>query len=239
MNIAIFQDVTTEENLFALEQAAETYENLYVEMDQPEQRKFVKDQAAHIIGILKKLDRVRIDKSRDYKIKVEDEAGLIKARLEAANKPFTLLIDEYKLVREKEIAKKKAREEVKQLALQIPLDHDDALLMNKMFDFERAEVERERLANETRIANEATEAERVNSAQAVIDAVNAEQAKHDATKRRELAAKTAREADTVNKAAKNNAAMACFMTAGLSAEDAKLAVKSIAANRIDNVVINY
>jgi hypothetical protein len=170
MNISIFKEVTTEESLAALEKSAETYENLYVEMDQPEQRKFVKDSASHISVLIKKIDRFRIDHKRDHNVQVDSEAALITARLECANKPFTLLIDEYKLVREKQISKQKAREAAKQLALQIPIDHDDGLLMNKMFDFEKDEIIREQQSRDQLIANEAAEAERARSAQALIDA---------------------------------------------------------------------
>jgi hypothetical protein len=246
MNISIFQDVTTEESLLALEKSAETYENLYVEMDQPDQRKFVKEQAAHIFGVLKKLDRVRIDKSRDYKVMVEAEAGLIKARLEGANKPFTDLIDEYKIVREKELAKQKAREAEKQLAIQIPIDHADGLLMNKMFDFEKAEAIRE---DQKRIDLLAAQAIK-DAEQRLIDQVA--QSKIDQQKALDdeafrIASKLIsdqaeidrRAADEEHCRKRNLEAVACFEKGGLSNKDSILAVRLIAANRIDYIDINY
>jgi hypothetical protein len=246
MNISIFQDVTTEENLFALEQAAETYQNLYVEMDQPEQRKFVKEQAAHIFGVLKKLDRVRIDKSRDYKVQVEAEAGLIKARLEGANKPFTNLINEYKIVREKELAKQKAREAAKQLLIQFPIDHADGLLMDKMFDFEKAEAIREDQKRIDLIAAQAikdAEQRLIDQlAQAKIDqdkAIDDEKARQAAKVTSDKNALQIREADKENCRIKNNRAVKCFEDGGLSSNDAVLAVRLIAANRVTNIKINY
>jgi hypothetical protein len=246
MNISIFQDVTTEENLFALEQAAETYENLYVEMDQPEQRKFVKEQAAHIFGVLKKLDRVRIDKSRDYKVQVEAEAGLIKARLEGANKPFTNLIDEYKIVREKELAKQKAREAAKQLLIQFPIDHADGLLMNKMFDFEKAQAIREDQKRIDLIAAQSIkDAEQRfidQVAQAKVDqqkAIDDEKARQAAKVSADKNALEIRQADKENCRIKNNEAVECFKAGGLSPVDAVLAVKLIAAHRVSHIQINY
>jgi hypothetical protein len=246
MNISIFQDVTTEESLLALEKSAETYENLYVEMDQPEQRKFVKEQAAHIIGVLKKLDRVRIDKSRDYKVQVEAEAGLIKARLEGANKPFTDLIDEYKIVRENELAKQKAREAAKQLAIQIPIDHDDGLLMNKMFDFEKAEAIREDQKRIDIIAAQAikdAEQRLIDQvAQAKVDqqkAIDNESCRLEAIRLKYEAEIARREADKDNCRKLNGEAVECLRHGGLSKENATLAVRLIAAHRVSHIQINY
>jgi hypothetical protein len=246
MNISIFQDVTTEENLFALEQAAETYENLYVEMDQPEQRKFVKEQATHIIGVLKKLDRIRIDKSRDYKVMVEAEAGLIKARLEGANKPFTDLIEQYTLDRKKELAKQKEREAAKQLLIQFPIDHDDGLLMNKMFDFEKAETIREDQKRiDIAVAQAIKDAEQSlidQLAQSKVDqqkALDDEASRVENERRRLISEMAKREADEDHCRLKNNEAVACFERGGLSHKDSILAVRLIAAKRIDYININY
>jgi hypothetical protein len=246
MNISIFQDLTTEESLLALEKSAETYENLHVEMDQPEQRKFVKESAANILGILKKLDRVRIDKSRDYKVMVELEAGLIKARLEGANKPFTDLIEQYTLDRKKELAKQKAREAAKQLLIQFPIDHADGLLMDKMFDFEKAEAIREDQKRIDLLAAQAikdAEQRLIDQvAQAKVDqqkAIDDEKARQAAKVSADKNALEIRQADKENCRIKNNEAVECFKSGGLSPLDAVLAVRLIAANRIDYIDINY
>lgn len=155
MEIKIFESVTTEQSLCEIEKEAEKYDGLYVEMENSDERKFVKDKASLIGSLLKKIDRVRIDVSKEYKIKVESEAKSIKERLELANKPFTALIEDYKLFREKQLLKEKKLQAAKDLAFQLPLDHDDAILMNKMFNFEIAEKAREQQERDQAIADNA------------------------------------------------------------------------------------
>ena len=142
MEVSIFNEITTNEILVDLEAEAKKYEGLYVDMDNKEERKYVKDKAVLISSLLKTLDRARIDKSKDYKILVESEAANIKGRLEEANKPFTLLIDEHKEKRAKELAKIKEIEDRKALAEQIEADHDSAIMEDKVRTFEKAEAEK-------------------------------------------------------------------------------------------------
>ena len=123
MNITIFADLTTEEAITSLELASKDYDGLYVDMEVAKERKFVKDKASFISDLLKKVERARIDKSKDFKSQVEVEATNITKRLEKANKPFTLLIEEHKKQRAEILAKQKAREEAKQLLIQIEADH--------------------------------------------------------------------------------------------------------------------
>lgn len=140
MTITLFKSITTEESLQALEAEGEKYTGLVVDMDNAKERKYVKDGAALIAGYLKKLDRARIDLSRDYKNSVEAEAADIKARLEKANEPYTLLIDMHKAKRAKILAEEKAREEAKALLIRIEEDHETGLMMNKVFDIDKAEA---------------------------------------------------------------------------------------------------
>ena len=142
MEVSIFNEITTNEILVDLEAEAKKYEGLYVDMDNKEERKYVKDKAVLISSLLKTLDRARIDKSKDYKILVESEAANIKGRLEEANKPFTLLIDEHKEKRAKELAKIKEIEDRKALAEQVEADHDSAIMEDKVRTFEKAEAEK-------------------------------------------------------------------------------------------------
>jgi len=142
MEVSIFNEITTNEILVDLEAEAKKYEGLYVDMDNKEERKYVKDKAVLISSLLKTLDRARIDKSKDYKILVESEAANIKGRLEDANKPFTLLIDEHKEKRAKELAKIKEIEDRKALAEQIEADHESAIMEDKVRTFEKAEAEK-------------------------------------------------------------------------------------------------
>ena len=142
MEVSIFNEITTNEILVDLEAEAKKYEGLYVDMDNKEERKYVKDKAVLISSLLKTLDRARIDKSKDYKILVESEAANIKGRLEEANKPFTLLIDEHKEKRARELAKIKEIEDRKALAEKIEADHDSAIMEDKVRTFEKAEAEK-------------------------------------------------------------------------------------------------
>ena len=173
MNITIFKDVTTESALVALEKESEKYDGLYVEMSNDEERKFVKNKASLISSLLKKIDRVRIDVSKEYKVKVETEARSIKERLELANKPFTALIEDYKIVREKQLLKEKELQAAKDLAFQLPLDHDEALLMNKMFDFEIAEKLREQQERDQALINNAKAEAEARAKQAEADKITA------------------------------------------------------------------
>jgi len=163
MNIVLFKDITTDEFLSEVETESKKYIGLYVDMEDAPQRKYVKDKASSINSLLKTLERARIDKSRDYKTQVEKEAGQIKERLESANEPFTLLIDEHKLARAKVLEEEKRIADEKALVIQIAADHEESLSMNKLFDFEKAETIRLQKEHEDNLKKEAAE-------QATIDA---------------------------------------------------------------------
>ena len=135
--VKLFKELTTEEALVSIEVEAAKHVGLYVDMADSKQRKYVKDKAVAINGILKKLDRARIDKAKDYKIEIESEAGQIKARLEAANEPFTLLIDSYNEERAKVLAEEKRVNEVKLAEIQYGRDYDEAGQANRLFDLDR------------------------------------------------------------------------------------------------------
>jgi len=87
MEIAIFNDLTTESFIQELEADGKKYDGLYVDMNDNEARKYVKEQAVKINDLIKKVDRKRIDESKSYKSKVEKEAGSIIGRLKVANEP--------------------------------------------------------------------------------------------------------------------------------------------------------
>jgi len=196
VNIAIFKEITTEEVLQSLEADGEKYTGLFVDMDNAEERKYVKDSAAKISGMLKTLDRARIDKARDFKQAVELEAASIRSRLEAANEPYTLLIDAHKEKRAAILAEKKAREDAAALRIQIAEDHDSAIMEDKVRQLEKAERERLQAEHEAKIAAEAAEratseaeekaARQVAEAQAATE--RAEREKAEAIKEAELKA---------------------------------------------------
>lgn len=142
MKTVLFSHIATSDYLADLQVEADKYDGLYVDMANKEQRAYVKDKATLIAGLLKKVDRARIDLSRDFKQAVEKEAAEIRDRLETANKPFTLLIDTWTEERKKILAEKKAIEDAAVLKVQIEIDHESALGMERLIILEAAESER-------------------------------------------------------------------------------------------------
>jgi len=235
MNVVLFNDLTTNEAISKIEEESKKYDGLYVDMDEKEQRKYVKDHAAVINGLLKKLDRARIDKSKEYKASVEAEAKSIRERLENANKPFTLLLDDYNEKRAKVLAEKKRIEEEKEAAIQLEKDHEEGLTLNRLWDLEadKREAEREaekqaQIERERQIAEDAAK-------QAIIEA-DQKRARDEAIAEHE---RVMREADIEHKKAVNNEAMQGFIGGGLSEEGAKTAVTLIAKGLIKHTKINY
>jgi len=157
MNVVLFQDITTEDTLRKLEEEGDKFGGLYVDMDNNDERRYIKDNALLIGNMIKTLDRARIDKTRDFKAEVEKEAGEIKKRLEAANLPFTLLIDEHKAKRAKILAEEKAKVDAAALLIQIEADHESAIMMDKIQTIEKAELEQAQKERDEQIAKEAAE----------------------------------------------------------------------------------
>ena len=268
MNIAIFKEITTEEVLQELEAQGEKYTGLFVDMDNAEERKYVKDAASKISGMLKTLDRARIDKARDFKVAVEQEAAAIKTRLEAANEPYTLLIDAHKEKRAAILAEKKAREDAAEMLIKIAEDHDSAIMEDKVREFEKAEAVRLQKERDDQIAIEAAERatreaeERASRqvAEAKSAAERAEREKAEAVQAAEAKAQreaksledariaeqarieaeqAAREADKNHRGKINREALAAFVAGGMDQDTAKLAVTLIAGGKIDHTQIKY
>jgi hypothetical protein len=155
MNIELFRDITTEEALQHLEAEGLKLNGLYLDMEDKEQRKYVKNNAVLINELIKKVDRSRINQKKAFGLSVEAEAKAIIERLEAANLPFTLLIDEHKAKRAKILADQKAKEDAAELLIQIEADHESAIMWDKVETFEKVDREKRRLGSEQRIASEA------------------------------------------------------------------------------------
>lgn len=228
MNITIFNELTTDDYLNELQAEADKYQGLYVDMDNADERKYVKDKASSISSLLKSLDRARIDKSKEYKLQVETEAGIIKDRLEKANLPFTLLIDDHNEKRKQILADKKAIDDAKALIIEIEINHDEAINIDKLWGFEKADRLRVQKEHDDEIRNKAIK-------QATIDAENKviRDAEIVATDRK------MREADTDHKRGINVIAVAGFTDHGFSSDEAMKIVSIIAKGFINNVTINY
>jgi hypothetical protein len=144
MQITIFEEVTTSKVLAAFAEKAESYTDLYVDMNDKEQRRFVKKQAEEINSILKKLNRARIDKTKAAKDSIDDEFNAIVASLSKSNEPFTLLIDEYKAERKRILDAEKAEKARIEAYYQMGMDHEDAIKENELFDLRKEKEKRER-----------------------------------------------------------------------------------------------
>lgn len=191
--ITVFLDLTTNEALAKIEEEAKRHEGLYVDMSDGKQRKYVKDKAAGIKDLSKKIVRARIDKAKNYKLEVDTEAEEILGRLDAANKPFTLLIDGWADDRAKILAEEKRVNEEKLAAIQYDRDYDEAGQLNRLFDLEAKELaanliieEQAKVERERKIADDAATAAREEAAQLIVK----QQAESAA---REAAAKLAHE----------------------------------------------
>lgn len=235
MNVVIFQELTTDQALAEVEAESLKYDGLYVEMDDPEQRKYVKQKASVINDMLKALDRARIDKAKKYKAEVEKEAESIRLRLEDANKPFTLLIDEYNAERAKVLAKEKADREAIDAKAEIERDHEFALLMDMQWENEKEARATAKADYEADIAE--------NARLQLLEQLRLRQQQEDEQRQRDEAVEAAKKkaaADNIeNQREKNRLAMNCFIAGGIPDEYAKLAVELIAKSKVLNVQINY
>jgi len=233
--LVIFNDLTTDDKLAQLEAEGEKYQGLYVDMDNKEERKFVKDQASYVNDLLKKLDRKRIDLAKDYKKRVEEEAKEIRSRLEKANSPFTALIDEWNDKRAKILAEEKRIQAEKELAEQIERDHEEALQLNRLWDLEAKEREAQREAEkQAQIQREKDIAEQARK-QALIDAENAKLAEQQRIEDE----RKQREANTAYMAGVNNSILAVLMQNGISEQDGKTVIKLAAKGQLPKLTINY
>lgn len=233
--LVIFSELTTDEKLTELEAQGAKYEGLYVDMGVAEERKYVKDQASFINGLLKKLDRARIDIKKSHAKAVEDEAASIRHRLEEANKPFTLLIDEWNAERKRILGEEKRVADMIAAQEQKDRDHEEAITLNRLWDLEAKDREAQREAEkQAQIKREADIAEQA-AKKAIADA---EQARKDEDARIERERKQ-REANKQYLANVNNQILDVLVSNGLSDEQAKLVVTLAAKGKLPHVKINY
>lgn len=234
-NLVLFSDLTTDEKLAQLEAEGEKYEGLYVDMSKKDERKFVKDQATFVNDLLKKLDRKRIDLSKQYKAQVEAEAKEIKARLEKANSPFTTLIDEWNAERKRILDEEKRVQAEIDAQEQKDRDHEEALQLNRLWDLEKVERERKREMERQQQAEREKQIAEQAAKQDLIDAENARQAQLQ----QEENARLNREGDTEHKKQINNAILATLVQNGISEQDAKTMITLAAKGLLQNITINY
>ncbi len=236
MEVAIFESVIIDDALIELEAEGKKYQGLYVEMNNAPERKYVKDKAALIAGLKKKVDRVRIDTAKAYKVEVEKQAAAIHARLDEANAPFQDLINDYNIERKKVLDAEKERKAQIERDIQLEADHELALLMNKTWAYDREQllIEEQRIEAERLAEREEYAAEQVKLA----EQRQIEQQKQDEQKR--IDEENARLANIEHLKNVNNKALIDLQAfSGISEKQAKAVVTAIAKKQITNITINY
>jgi hypothetical protein len=228
MNVTLFKDLTTDERLTEIEANGEEYNGLYCDLDDPEQRKYVKGKAADIKDLIKAVKAGSIKKVKDYRGSVKAEEESIINRLEKANEPFTLLVDDYDTARKVILDAEKASKLAIENAVQKELDHEFAILLDKSYlaDKLAAEKAQEERDDAIRIdaTNRATQAAK--NAQEVTD--------------RAIAQDTAnRLADKENVRAVNRAIFSGFINAGFGRTEAFNATNALIDSVIPHITINY
>jgi hypothetical protein len=238
-----YLEVTTEAILVDLEADAQKHIGLWVDMNNSQERKYVKDKAALGKSLIKKLDRSRIDQSAAHKLMLDTEAETIRLRLEDIISPYTVLInlhaDEQKVIRDKA----KARQDAIDLAFEIERDHDYALLMDAQVMRDKADAIQAQMDRDAIIATQAadlaTQAADLVS-QAADLARQKMQRQQEAKERAESAAVAARLADIENVSSVLRAAKEDLMLIeGVDEALAKSIVLSIRNNTIRNTYIKY
>jgi hypothetical protein len=228
MNVTIFTELTTTEKLAEITKESEQYIGLYVEMSDPKQRKYVKDQAERIKSIRKNLNTLRIKKIKDYTLNAKAEFDSIDLILEKANEPFTLLIDDFAAERKAVLDKEKAEKLAIELAVQKDIDHEFAILLDKSYlaDKLAAEKAQEERDEAIRIdaTNRATQAAK--NAQEVTDRAIAQDAAN-------------RLADSNNVRLVQRAIFSGYINAGLDKDAATKATQANIDNCIPHITINY
>jgi len=236
MEIAIFESVVIESALHELEEEGKKYAGLYVDMDNAPERKYVKDKAALINTLKKKVERVRIDAAKAYKIEVEKQAAAIHERLDAANEPFQSLIDVHTLERKAILDAEKARKQAILDTEQLLSDHEQALMMNQVWDLEankrKSEKEKAKAEQEAAI--------KLREEQAVVREVARLKEIEEAKERDRINEENARLANKEHKSQVNNAALDDLVNeCHLTPELAKHVVIAIAKGCIRRVSVNY
>ena len=230
MEITIFKEITTEGVIKSIEENSEKYHvGFYADMNNAPERKLVKESASEIGGIIKELEVARIKITKGHTAKVNKEHKAILERLKVANAPFQVLIDEYTAQRKKILADEKYVAEMRAAMVQKEDDHEMALLINKTFEYDKAEA--------IRINNEQLHAIKVDAERA---AEERQRVHNETVKQNEINAENARLANKEYLRKINHDVLFDLMTkCALDEEQAKSVVIALAKNKISHTTINY
>ena len=228
MNVTIFNDLTTDDYLKKLIEESETYIGIDADLNIAKQRKYIKDKAAAIKGIIKAVGAARIKKTKDYRGLVETEAARVIAILEKANEPFTLLIDDYEAERKVILDAEKAQKLAVEKAAQKEVDHEWAIILDKSYLADKLAAEKAQAERDEAIRIDATN-------RATLAAKNAQ----EVTDRAIAQDAANRLADKQNVRGVHRAIYKGFIDAGLSKEEATKATQAIIDSAIPHITINY
>lgn len=229
MEIAIFKEITTEGVIKSIEENSEKYHvGFYADMNNAPERKLVKESASEIGNIIKELEVARIKITKVYTAKVNKEHKAIVERLKVANAPFQVLIDDYTAQRKKILADEKRVVELRAAMAQKEDDHEMALLINKTFEYDKAEA--------IRINNEKLHAIKVEAERA---AEERQRIYNEKVKQDEVNAENARLANVEHVRKVNTDILFVLVTNGISEEDSKTMIRLAAKKELPQLSINY
>ena len=237
MEITIFKEVTTEGVIASIEENSKKYhDGLYADMNNLPERTMVKKGAAEIGDIIKELKASRIKITKANTAAVNKEHDAIVARLQAANKPFTDLLDAYNIERKKVLDAEKARKQAILDAAQYENDHEMGLLINKTFEYDRQQLIAKELDIEKQRAIEREEYA-VQQVKIAEQRQVEQQLQDEANKRHEENARLANveHVKLINNQALEQLAELCCLTQ----LQAKAVVTAIAQKKVSNITINY
>ena len=229
MEVTIFKEITTEGVIKSIEENSAKYHvGFYADMNNLPERKQVKESASEIGGIIKELEaaRIRITKANTQAVNKEHKAIL--DRLTVANKPFQDLIDEYTAQRKKILADEKRVVELRAAMVQKEDDHEMGLLINKTFEYDKAE--------ELRLKEESDKAYRDQVQAEAEERAKSKEAHAKAALKREEEARSANKSHVGNV---NRGALRDLMYLGLTENNGKAVIAAISKNEISNITINY
>jgi len=229
MEITIFKDITTEGVITSIEEnSAKYHEGFYADMSNAPERKLVKESSADIKVLIKELEAARIKINKFNTANVNAECKSIVDRLAAANAPFTVLEDEWKALRAKQLADEKRVVDLLTAMMKKDDDHEMALLINKTFEFDKAEA--------LRVADdELTEIQIQADKQALIN-----QERHNAeVEQNRVNAENARLANVEHVRNVNLAILNSMVAHGLPVSESKKFIATLARKKLNQLTINY
>lgn len=161
MEIKVFNGLSVEDRLKQIEENAGCYDLSEIDMNNKDDRAFIKGEASDVKKLIDKINRKRIDVKKEYGNKVETEAKYIIDRLSGAASEFTVLIDAYNAERKVILDAEKARKQAILDAEQKELDHETAILEDKARTLDKIEQEKLQKERDEQLLKQAEEDKKI------------------------------------------------------------------------------